>query len=313
MDYIRTDLAVEANQQHSKNEDIPGVKVSKRKEKFDILITNVSIENKQGEEAIGKSIGTYITIDSKAIKNRYAKGEEHVIKVLANEIKELMNNKEKTGVLVVGLGNRGITPDSLGPSVCDKTYISRHMKMFAPEQMDERINEVSAIAPGVLGITGLETGEVIKGIIDRIKPGIVIAIDSLASRKLERISTTFQLTDSGISPGSGIGNKRKALNEAELGVPVIAIGVPLVVYAATIAGDLIEETVKNDSIENEESIKKVFKKIIEGIMNVDGAEMVVTPKEIDIIVEDCARVIASAINIAVNDGLSLDDVNKLMH
>jgi len=313
MDYIRTDLAVEANEAKAKEQEIPGISVQERSENFDILITDVKVENAEGEKAIGKAIGTYITVDSSAIKNRYAKAEEHVIKVLAEEIKKLMQGKEEQGVLVVGLGNRSITPDALGPNVCDKTYISRHMKIFAPDQMDERINEVSAIAPGVLGITGLETGEVIKGIVDKTKPGVVIAIDSLASRKLDRISTTFQLTDSGISPGSGIGNKRKALNEKELGVPVIAMGVPLVVYAATIAGDLIEETVLKEGKENDEQARKMFEKVIEGIMNVNGAEMVVTPKEIDIIVEDCGRVIASAINIAVNDGLSLDDVNKLMH
>jgi spore protease len=313
MDYIRTDLALESNEEKAEKSKIPGVTVTERKGSFDVSITDVKIETDEGEKAIGKAKGTYITIDSSAIKNRYAKAEEHVINILADEIKKLMKKRERKGVLVVGLGNRSITPDSLGPSVCDKTYISRHIKVFAPDQADERINEVSAIAPGVLGITGLETGEVIKGIIDKIKPGIVIAIDSLASRKLDRISTTFQLTDSGISPGSGIGNKRKALNETELGVPVIAIGVPLVVYAATIAGDLIEGTVRNEMIENAEDTRKVFEKVIEGIMNVNGAEMVVTPKEIDIIVEDCARVISSAINIAANDGLTLKDVNKLMH
>jgi len=313
MDYIRTDLALESNEEKAEKSKIPGVTVTERKGSFDVSITDVKIETDEGEKAIGKAKGTYITIDSSAIKNRYAKAEEHVINILADEIKKLMKKRERKGVLVVGLGNRSITPDSLGPSVCDKTYISRHIKVFAPDQADERINEVSAIAPGVLGITGLETGEVIKGIIDKIKPGIVIAIDSLASRKLDRISTTFQLTDSGISPGSGIGNKRKALNETELGVPVIAIGVPLVVYAATIAEDLIEGTVRNEMIENAEDTRKVFEKVIEGIMNVNGAEMVVTPKEIDIIVEDCARVISSAINIAANDGLTLKDVNKLMH
>ncbi len=313
MNYIRTDLAVEAFQEGVKIDSSNGINIQEEDLDYGIKITDVRVENIQGEKILGKSIGRYITLDTQQVDDNDEQAAEKIVEVLADKIDELVADYKNDGVLVVGLGNRSITPDSLGPSVCDNVLVSRHIKVYSPELIDERISELSAIAPGVLGITGIETVEVIKGVAEKIKPGVIIAIDSLASRKLCRVSTTYQLTDTGISPGSGIGNKRKSINSDELGIPVIAIGVPFVVYAATIASDLIEQTLVAENIYKEEDLEHVVQSTMNKIMNVDGAQMVVTPKEIDIIVERCGNIIAAAINKVVANGVQADMIDRILH
>ena len=201
MNSIRTDLALESGACERKMSNDSGILIHERCFDYGIKITDVCVENESGEKLIGKPVGKYITLDVFDVDFSNDDAAKKAVDVLADEIDGMITDYKKEGILVVGLGNRGITPDALGPNVCDRILVNRHLKEFAPESIDEKADIVSAIAPGVLGITGLETGEVIRGIVDRIKPGVVIEIDSLASRKLSRVSTTYQLTDTGISPG----------------------------------------------------------------------------------------------------------------
>jgi spore protease len=307
---IRTDLAMEATE--AQGGQIPGVSVVNEDKGDGVLVTRVKIYSPEGEKALGKGMGMYVTVEVPALVNNDRSTEDKAAEVLAREIRMMAgDNTIRSGVLVTGLGNRQVTADSLGPAVCDSLFVTRHIKQYAPQEIDERINTVSAIAPGVLGVTGVETGEVIEGVVQNVKPGLVIAVDSLASRNVSRIRTTVQLSDTGISPGSGIGNKRKALNRETLGIPVIAIGVPLVVYASTIAEDLL--TAAN---EKNAGVNKLpdfeIQRMVEGISNVNGAEMVVTPKEIDFIIQSCARLVSNALNLALHENMNLEEIQKYM-
>ena len=231
---FRTDMAIERRdlyQKANKVKETPGIQVSQEQVNNDISISRVEVQNEQGEQAIGKPIGNYITID---IKNLKIATEEEITKageVVTKELKALMQPlvQEKEDILVVGLGNVYVTPDSLGPSVIKDIDITRHLIEHLPQYVDENTRPVSAISPGVLGTTGIETQEILTGIIEKVKPKLVIVIDALASRSIERISSTIQLADTGIVPGAGVGNKRKELTKQTLGIPVIAIGIPTVV------------------------------------------------------------------------------------
>ena len=233
-------------------------------------------------------------------------------------MKKLFKLKKDDPVLVVGLGNWQITADSLGPKVISSLLVTRHMFELLPEEIEEGVRPVSALSPGVLGLTGIETGEIIKGVTDRVKPALIIAIDSLAARSLGRISTTIQLADTGITPGAGIGNHRQGLTLESLGVPVIAIGVPTVVDAATMANDTIDliidhlkanKTTKNSmkcySINHDEKYS-----LIKQAQGTELIDLVVTPKEVDEIIEDISEIIANAINIALHESVTLGDLNK---
>ena len=224
-------------------------------EKDGICVTEVKIVNKNGEKSVGKPMGKYVTIEVPTLRENISSVCENTRKILTDELKKFINLEKNHTVLVVGLGNRFVTPDALGPKVIDKLLVTRHLYGVLPEEITKNMHSLCAVAPGVLGITGIETGEIIKGIADKVKPDIIIAIDALASRKTSRISTTFQLADTGIVPGSGIGNKRKGLTRETLGIPVIAIGVPTVIEAAAVANDAMElliEAVKSNC--NEKSI-----------------------------------------------------------
>jgi spore protease len=204
-----------------------------------------------------------------------------------------------------------VTPDALGPAVCDGVFVSRHIHQYAPDAIDARIGNVSALAPGVLGITGIETGEIVEGVVERMKPTLIIAVDSLASQSIDRIRTTIQIADTGISPGAGIGNKRKAIDKETLGVPVIAIGVPLVVYASTIAQELAETALS--SMTADAALKDRMQHLLDSMNDVDGADMIVTPKEIDKVVEDLAHIIADGLNIALHAHITLEEAHRYMH
>jgi spore protease len=206
---IRTDLAMEAREmaQEQGRHDIPGVQVENFKAEEDISITRVEVVSEIGEKNIGKPIGNYITLETPGIRDRDPVYEELVKKCLADEIRRLVNLNKDSVILVVGLGNWNVTADAVGPKVVDRVLVTRHIFEYVPDQVDERMRRICAVAPGVLGITGVETGEIVKGIVDKVQPDLVIAIDALASRKTERIGSTIQIADTGISPGSGIGNK----------------------------------------------------------------------------------------------------------
>ncbi|MCX7951128.1 MAG: GPR endopeptidase [Clostridiales bacterium] len=321
---IRTDLAVEARELYKKNSnrEVPGVKVDVKKPYEDVSVTTVEIVDEIGSKIMGKEIGQYITIEVPGIKHYDAEAHDKLSEVLAKELEQMINIKDGQTVLVAGLGNWNVTPDALGPRVVSKLLVTRHLKQLMPEHIDEGINPVCALAPGVLGLTGIETAEIIQGVIEKIKPDYVIAIDALASRKMERVATTIQIGNTGIGPGSGVGNKRMALNKESLGVPVIAIGVPTVVDAATMANDtidmIIDELIKQskDNKEFYEIIKKVDKNekyiMIKEILNPYISDLMVTPKEIDGLIEDMAKVIANSINLALHPSLDKNDLNKYL-
>jgi len=309
---FRTDLAVETREAYKKalSIDMPGVTVEDEVID-DVKITRVKVETQEGAENIGKPIGNYITLDAPQIKDNEPDVNEKVYMVLARELRKLIGENKDKSVLVVGLGNWNVTPDALGPKVISYVEVTRHILEYAPEYVNRPLRSVSAISPGVLGTTGMETGEVIKGVIDKIKPDLVIAIDALASRKLERISTTIQIADTGISPGSGIGNKRMALSQETLGVPVLAIGVPTVVDAVTMANDTIELMLENiDKIGSQngvdyDRIKQISDEdkyaMVKAVLNPYVGDLVVTPKEIDAIITSVSDVVSQGINHALHN------------
>lgn len=309
---FRTDLAIETKEAYKKalSVDMPGV--TAEDETIDnVKITRVKVETQEGAENIGKPIGNYITLDVPQIKEDEPEINEKIYMVLARELRKLIGENKDKSVLVVGLGNWNVTPDALGPKVISYVEVTRHILEYAPEYVNRPLRSVSAISPGVLGTTGMETGEVIKGVVDKIKPDLVIAIDALASRRLERISTTIQIADTGINPGSGIGNKRMAISQETLGVPVIAIGVPTVVDAATMANDTIELMLENiDKIGSQngtdyDRIKQMSQEdkyaLIKEVLNPYVGDLVVTPKEIDAIITSVSDVVSQGINHALHN------------
>jgi len=301
---FRTDLALERrdlyrNANNIENE-IDGIESEKEENNENIITTRVKVTNEKGEEAIGKPIGTYITIDIKNLKIAGNEEIQQASEIVTKELKELIDkHTEKEGdILVVGLENVYVTPDSLGPKVIKDIDITRHLLKYAPQYLEKDARPISAIAPGVLGTTGIETMEVIKGIVENIKPKLIIVIDSLASKSIERISSTVQIADTGIVPGAGILGML-------LGVPVIAIGVPMVVDAATIATDSINifiEKLQKEAESNEElnKLKEANKyELIKEALIPNDYNLIVTPKEIDELIENMKDVVARGINFAV--------------
>jgi spore protease len=328
---IRTDLTLEAHElfkQQAMKEvmedrgEPPGVEVENAGDK-DIKITRVRVTSPTGEASIGKPMGNYITLEVPGLRDNDQELYENTCKALARELTSIVKIEEKSTVLVVGLGNWNVTPDALGPKVISSMMVTRHLLEYVPEEVDDGVRPVCAIAPGVLGITGIETGEIIKGIVDRVKPDLIIAIDALASRKMERISTTIQIADTGITPGSGVGNKRMEISKATLGIPVIAIGVPTVVDAATMANDTIDMVM--DSLMKQAQQGTEFYKMLNGIDRNEKYQLIqevlkpyignliVTPKEIDDIIDRISKVVANGLNIALHKGITLKDVNRYVH
>ena len=236
---FRTDLALERRdiyQKQNKLKEIEGIESTEEEISENIKVSRVKITNENGEKAIGKPIGNYITIDVKKLKIAEEEDIQKASETLTKELKEIidMHTDKQGDILVVGLGNIYVTPDSLGPKVINEIDVTRHIIKYLPQYIDEGTRPVSAISPGVLGTTGIETVEILKGIVDNIKPKLLIVIDALASRSIERISSTIQLSDTGIVPGAGVGNTRQDISKKSLGIPVIAIGIPTVVDLGTI-------------------------------------------------------------------------------
>lgn len=228
---MRTDLALEnrelLREGRKDDSEIDGVEIE-TEVTGDITVTWVKIVNDVGAQAMAKPIGNYITIESESMKDNDAEAHEEIIKIMAKKLGQLHNLNKNAAVLAAGLGNWQVTPDALGPKVIEKLLVTRHMNDVLPEELQAQVRSVAAIAPGVMGTTGIETGEIIKGVSEKIKPDLIVAIDALAARRTSRINATIQMTDTGINPGSGLGNMRMRLNKDTLGVPVIAIGVPTV-------------------------------------------------------------------------------------
>ena len=309
---FRTDLAIERRDLFRKANNIAnevdGLETQEENMGENVKITRVKVLNENGEQAIGKKKGNYITIDIKDLKvaneNEIQKASEAVTQELKTLIGGLIAPQDP--LLVVGLGNLYVTPDALGPKVVNEIDITRHLLTYMPEVLSKDARSVSAVSPGVLGTTGIETLEILKGIVDNTHPKLVIVIDALASRSIERISSTVQLADTGIIPGAGVGNARKELTQDTLGVPVIAMGIPTVVEAATIAADSLtlfiqklQEEAHSNQFLNELQDEDKYEMIKE-VLAPEEYNFIVTPKEIDELIENMKDVVARGINFAVN-------------
>jgi spore protease len=320
----RTDLAVEAHEiLRGTAPSVSGIDESSESLEG-IDISRVHVRTKVAERKIGKKKGRYVTIQAPGIRRRDPELQARVAEQFAKEFKSMLNLPPNASILVVGLGNANVTPDALGPLVVEKLFVTRHLFQYMPEVLGDGqgYRSISAIAPGVLGITGIETSEVVKGIVERIRPDAVVAIDALAARSLGRVNSTIQIADSGIQPGAGVGNRRKALDEETLGVPVIAVGIPTVVDAATIANDAIEMVLNQlaESVPGN-GANQVFDQLsanekwqmIRELLEPMGHNLVVTPKEIDEFMEDMAQVVAKGLNVAMHPAMTMEDAAQLTH
>ena len=295
----RTDLALEVHELQGKES---GITVNERTV-GEITVTYADIKEGEGERLSGKPSGRYITFD---VGDFHKKGRDTLVSaayVISEEMKSLFPENAKS-FLAVGLGNESITPDSVGPDAVKHLLVTRHI-----EYMDNLLFEgagfgsLAAISPGVLGQTGIESMDIISGVTQKVNPDCVIIIDSLASRRLARLATTVQLSNTGISLGSGVANHRAELSEKTLGVPVVSIGIPTVVDAATLAFDLLEEAVGKES--------EAFSEIVGRVVSPERQTMFVTPKDNDVITENSARLIATAINMAVH-GMTASEINEFL-
>ncbi|MCR8746553.1 GPR endopeptidase [Romboutsia lituseburensis] len=311
---IRTDLALEAREmcedEHSSKE-IPGVKLDK-KELENCTVTKVEVIDEQGSQIMNKGIGKYITLESNLMKFDDDESREEIIEYLKEELIEILGQDKTKKTLVIGLGNWNITSDALGPKAVSKTLVTRHIFKNYNKDYDDDFTEVAGLSPGVMGLTGIETSEIVKSIVDKIKPDRVIAIDALASRKMERVNTTIQISTAGIAPGGGVGNKRKALNKEYLGVDVIAIGVPTVVDAATLTSDVLDLAIDNLMTQSEgvEDFYKMLKQLkeeekyqlIKDSLDPYDKNLIVTPKDIDETIENLSIIISEGLNRSLHPG-----------
>ena len=313
---IRTDLALETRERFvSDHVEIPGVSVEETyDEEREIRTTRVVVETENGAKMMGKPVGTYLTIEAPNMAVPDEDYHREISKKLAEDIKELVpERKEEVSVLVVGIGNREVTPDALGPYVADHLHVTRHIvKEYAKYAMGkDQVYLVSAVVPGVTGQTGMETLEIVKGVVEETEPDFVVAIDALAARNSKRLNRTIQITDTGICPGSGVGNHRLALNSETLGVKVIGIGVPTVVDAVTIVNDTMENFIV--ALESSELLKSVGEtlrsyneaekqELIRELIAPHLNGMYMTPKNIDDTIKRVSFTISEALNILFSEG-----------
>lgn len=294
----RTDLAVEARESFPGNHvEVEGVVLEKKWNKdHTILTTFVNIKDEKGSRAMKKPKGVYITVESEKMEE----GEdiENLCKKITDCIELLCPGIQKKNVLVAGLGNEDVTSDSLGPKVVGKIFATRHIKKeFGCGFMEEnRLGTVSAIAPGVMAQTGMEAAEIIEGIIKELKPEALIVLDALAARSLTRLCKTVQLTNTGISPGSGVGNHRMELSEKKLGIPVVAIGVPTVVDAQTIISDHLEHVLSKQGYSESET-RCFLAEVLDSSMVED---VFVTPKNIDESIYHISNILSEVVNILMH-------------
>lgn len=298
----RTDLAMEAFDGRDQS-DFPGVHVN-RWEAGGVTMTEVVILDDAAASALGKTAGRYLTMESPLLRKRDPDVRGAMASLLAEELSRLLPGQDREScALVIGLGNRGITPDALGPAVIDRTLVTRHLSDHLFPMSDLR--PVSAIAPGVLGVTGIETMDVVESLARLLRPAAVICIDSLAARDSNRIGATLQLTDTGIQPGAGVGNHRRALTRESIGAPVIAIGMPTVIHAAALARDAFEwlhRPCDDGALEDMER----------ALLGTELGDMIVTPREIDAMIQDAAGIIAAGINRALQPELSDAEIAAMM-
>lgn len=296
----RTDLAMEAKtlweESAEKETRLEGVE-ARDTEREGYKVTTVRILNERGAAALEKPVGNYVTLLLDGLARREEDAFGRAARALGGELRALLKLPDGASALVVGLGNRAITPDAVGPKVAEHTMVTRHLVERVPEHFGS-FRPVAALAAGVLGTTGMESGELVQAVVAKLKPDCVLAVDALASRNLDRVCRTIQIADTGIVPGSGVGNARAALNRETLGVPVIAIGVPTVVDAATLCADVLAEAGRDDL--DPDALRRA------------GSGVIVTPKEIDSHVADISKVIGFGVNLALQTGLTVQDVEMFL-
>src|SRR5699024_5643404 len=271
-------------------------------------------------QTMGKPIGKYLTIEVPNLENADEDLKDEMSIVVAKELKKLTEKYKKDKILIIGLGNWNISSDALGPKVVDKVLVTRQFFINYNKEFDESMSNIAAMSPGVMGITGIETSDIVKGIVEKVQPDLLIAVDALSSRNMNRVSTTVQLSNVGISPGSGVGNNRTALNEESLGIPVVAIGIPTVVNAATLVNDTMDLII--DSLKETEGVGKEFYELldrlskeekyslIEEVLDTFMGNVIVTPKDINVIMDDLSIIISNGLNIALHPGIDIKDVNR---
>ena len=289
MDY-RTDLALE--KQEALDGALPSGVTCETEETAGLRIIRITVETEEGAEALGKPCGTYIHVEVPTFQ-RCAELSDEMLDAIAAALRTLL--PQEGTVLVAGLGNREITPDALGPKFASQVLATRHIrKELADAAGLGELRPVVSLVPGVLGKTGMETGELLRGAAETVSPAAVITVDALAARKLSRLGSTIQMADTGVTPGSGVGNARKQLDRQTLGVPVIALGVPTVVDAATLVHDLTEDGDRQEPLLRE------------------GADMMITPREIDLVIDRAAKMLALVVNKALQPHLSAQDILLLV-
>ncbi|MDY3861797.1 MAG: GPR endopeptidase [Ruminococcus sp.] len=292
---LRTDLAIEARE--IAGEEISGVDFKEYSENG-LNISRLTVKTDRAGQLLHKEKGTYITVDLPPLTDNFANTDKR-LETIGREIRRLLPVNGLA--LVCGLGNVEITPDALGPKTSAQVLATRHITgELARATGLDRLRPVAVLTTGVTGQTGIETGEYLLSITKKIKPTVIIAIDALASRRLERLGCTLQISNTGISPGAGVGNHRTKINSETMGIPVIAIGVPTVVDTVTMAIDLLD--LKNETDANQ----------IKGKLSPDGRKMVVTPKEVDLLIDRASRLISMSVNYALHKGLELEDLAMLV-
>lgn len=319
---FRTDLALEVCEDSP--DEFSGVEISTEEDdELGVRVTWVEIQNEDGAARMGKPVGNYVTLESGAMKDGDPDTHDEIAKILARKLARLHDLPKDASVLVVGLGNRFVTPDALGPKVCEKLLVTRHLGDDVPEDLRGKLRGVSALSPGVMGITGIETAEIIKGVAEKTAPDLIIAIDALAARKTSRINATIQMSDAGVNPGAGLGNRRMPINRETMGVPVIAIGVPTVVDAATLANDALDkmiaailEAAESDDTGGGSNFYEVLHSLgdeeryslITQILTDEN--MFVTPKDVDAVISRLANILANTLNISLHPGITAEDVGR---
>lgn len=297
----RTDLALEIHEINTEQGKDDGI-ILREETDGGLKITFAEIKEGKGEALSKKKAGIYITADVGKVWLDSREDFNNKAKKLSELLSSLLPKTSEENVLVVGLGNENITADALGPQTVSKLLVTRHIKLLNPELAASLgFGNLSAFSPGVLGQTGIESASLIKAVVTALKPACVIAIDALAARRLERLATTVQLSDTGIAPGSGVENRRTEISKETLEIPVISVGIPTVVDAATLTCDLIEKC-GGTLCQNEAVIENELRK--------QGGGLFITPKESDSVIKESSKLLATAINIALHKGLSQEDLSE---
>jgi len=312
MELFRTDLAMEARNQYRKmhQREADGVRAQSEDTPLGHVI-RVEILDERGEDLLGKPVGMYVTLETKPELRHMPQGREDLAYWVAQEIGRLLADlPENSPRLVAGLGNGGITPDSLGPKTVSQILVTRHVLGYLESVGENRLRPVCAIAPGVLGMTGIQTAEIIRGVTAHLEPSCLIAVDALASRSVSHIANTIQISSAGIKPGSGLGNRTQAIDRESLGIPVLSLGIPTVVYATVIARDAMKLSLCGEpGAPDDKSLDRLIRDKVEPAFG----DLVVTPKEVDVLVEDMAWILAMGINLWAHPGLSREEIASYLH